>query len=83
MKSIGFYASSNRSDNLLHIETDGAVINVHVGLTDSEGRAVTSVQIIPDDEHRGGDGEGRMWHVAEDSGPANTRLIRDNEKETP
>lgn len=76
MKIVQFYAGRNRSDNLLHIETDGAVINVSVGLHDRDGNQVTAIEIIPDDERRGGDGAGRMWHVADDSGPANTRLIR-------
>lgn len=62
MKSISFYAKGNRSDNLLHIETDGAVVNIRVGLTDAEGHQVTSVQIIPDDESRGGDGNGNTWY---------------------
>ncbi len=46
----------------LHIETEGAIVNVTVGLTDSEGRAVPRVDGLPDDETRGGDGEGRIWH---------------------
>lgn len=45
----------------MHIEVDGAVVNITVGLTDEYGRRVTSVMINPDDESRGGDGEGRMW----------------------
>lgn len=65
MKTVQFYAGRNRSDNLLHIETDGGIINVRVGLTDAEGRAVTSVTISPDDESRGGDGKGRMWHLVD------------------
>lgn len=48
MKRISFYAKRNRSGNLLHIETDGCIVNIRVGLHDVEGREVTSVQVIPD-----------------------------------
>lgn len=76
MKSIQFYADTNRSDNLLHIETDGCVVNIRVGLTDFDGRRVTSVSISPEDESRGGDGQGSIWTVAEDSNAFVTRVIR-------
>jgi hypothetical protein len=58
---MGFYAKGNRAGNKLHIETDGCVVNIDVGLTDSAGHQVTSVRVSPDDETRGGDGEGRIW----------------------
>lgn len=61
MKRIPFYAGRNRSGNLLHIETDGCVVNIHVGLSDADGRDVTSVRVSPDDASRGGDGNGRIW----------------------
>jgi hypothetical protein len=48
MKRMSFYAKTNRSGNLLHIETDGCIVNIRVGLHDAEGREVTSVQVIPD-----------------------------------
>lgn len=64
-------------DKLLHIEGDGCVINVRVGLTDNQGRRMTSVQVIPDAEENGGDHEGRTWTV---DGALNTRIIRDHEK---
>lgn len=35
-------------DNLLHIETEGGIVNIRVGLTDRQGRKVTSVEILPD-----------------------------------
>ena len=63
MKRITFYADTNRSDNLLHIETDGCVVNIQVGLSDSDGRQVTRIDVHPDSEYRGGDGQGRMWHA--------------------
>ena len=49
MRRLSF-TKQNRSGNLLHIETDYAIINIHVGLTDSEGRAVERIDIIPDRE---------------------------------
>ena len=74
MKRIEFFAGRNRSDDLLHIETDGAVINIRVGLHDSDGRQVTSVEVLPDDESRGGDGYGYMWDTPD--GPIGGRLVR-------
>ena len=76
MRRIRFYAGRNRSGNVLHVETDGAVINVSVGLEDAAGRQVTTISISPDDESRGGDGSGRTWHRAGD------RVIRLHEGET-
>lgn len=79
MKKIGFYAKTNRSDNLLHIETDGAIVNVHVGLTNSEGRPVTRVDVIPDDASRGGDMSGQIWEIPAEDGNGVTRVVgRDN-----
>jgi hypothetical protein len=49
MKRITFHAKTNRSGNLLHIETDGCIVNIRVGLHDVDGRQVTNVQVIPDD----------------------------------
>ena len=36
-----------------HIEADGCVINLREGLSDRKGRAVTSVEILPDDHYAG------------------------------
>jgi hypothetical protein len=71
MKRMTFY-ESKRGANILHIETEGCIVNIQVGLTDAEGRKVTSVRILPEDEERGGDGDGRIWRVADDG----TRIIR-------
>jgi hypothetical protein len=55
MKRMSFYAKGNRSGNLLHIETDGCIVNIQVGLHDRDGRKVTSVRISPDNyAERGG-----------------------------
>lgn len=61
MKTIQFYAATNRSGNLLHIETDGCIVNIHVGLTDGEGRRVTRVDVLPEDESHP-DAAGDIWH---------------------
>ena len=48
MKRVSFYANSNKSNNLLHIETDFGIVNIRVGLIDRNLRPVTSIEIIPD-----------------------------------
>jgi hypothetical protein len=58
--------TANARDRLLHIETDGCVVNVRIGLTDSQGRRVTSVEILPDR------GAGEEWHLV---GTSNNRVI--------
>ncbi len=76
MKRVTFYASRRQSANQLHIETDGAVVNIEVGLHDAGGRLVTRVDVSPDGESRGGDGLGRFWVQ---DGP---RIVRLHEGET-
>jgi hypothetical protein len=44
MKTISH--TSKSKDKLLHIETDLGIINIRVGLTDTEGRRVESIEII-------------------------------------
>lgn len=46
MKTIQHHATAR--DKLLHVETEGCVVNISVGLHDREGREVTSVEIVPD-----------------------------------
>jgi hypothetical protein len=74
MKTIQFYAGRNRSDDVLHIETDGCIVNIRVGLHDSDGRLVTHISVIPDDESRGGDGYGYVWDTPD--GPIGGRVVR-------
>jgi len=50
-------------DKLFHIETEGCVVNIRVGLTNTHGKEVTSIEILPDEE----------WHV---DGPINNRVIK-------
>jgi len=83
MRRLGFYAKSNRSNNLLHIETDGAVINIRVGLRDDQGRAMTRVDVLPDNEYRGGDGYGNFWSFVPGDGPGVVRVLRYRDQERP
>lgn len=68
MRKISF-KKGNRSGNLLHIESEGMVVNIRVGLTDDQGNEVSRVDILPDDKTRGGD-----WHA--DTKNLGIRLIR-------
>lgn len=72
MKNISFYAKTNRSDNVLHIETDGAIVNVYVGLHDEDGHDVTTVEVLPDDASRGGE-----WKFPPDQLQSRIRVVRD------
>lgn len=63
--------SANARDKLLHVETDGCIVNIRVGLTDSEGRSVTSVEILPDGY------AGEEWTL---DGTVNNRVIREPER---
>lgn len=76
MKSLSF-TKSNRSDNVLHIETEGAIVNIYVGLHDGEGREVTTIEVLPDNADRGGE-----WSLgdAADQRAANVRLVRNEPK---
>jgi hypothetical protein len=48
-------------DRVLHIETDGAIVNIEVGLSDARGNRVTRVDVMAD---RTPDADGYMWdHV--------------------
>jgi hypothetical protein len=52
MKRVSFYkkrkGKSQARDNVLHIETEHCIVNITVGLTDTLGRSVTAIEIIPD-----------------------------------
>lgn len=54
--------------NVLHIETPNGIVNIRVGLRDRLGRAVDSVQCIPDEYA----GEPKVRRY----GPANVRMVR-------
>lgn len=40
--------TSRSRDKTLHIETDLGIVNIRVGLDDSEGHPVESIEVIPD-----------------------------------
>lgn len=54
MRTVTFYADTNRSGGKLHVETDGCIVNITVGLRNLEGCQVTRIDVLPDDEVRGG-----------------------------
>jgi hypothetical protein len=68
VKRESYYAKGNRTGNLLHIETDGCIVNIHVGLIDHDGHQVTRVDVIPDDERRSPDENGQYWHTEDVDG---------------
>lgn len=71
-ESAMFYAGKSGKTKTFHIETDGAIVNITVGLADREGHLITRVDVTPDDASRGGDGNGRMWVRPE----GDARIIR-------
>jgi hypothetical protein len=70
-KRATFYAGRGSKVKTFHVETDGCIVNITVGLTDSDGRQVTRVDVAPDDESRGGDERGRIWRQE----PGDSRII--------
>jgi hypothetical protein len=58
------------SDNTLHVETELGIVNIYVGLSDTGGHKVESVEIIPD----------KMDHVVkvEGSDYLRVRMIEEN-----
>ena len=68
MKAISFY-NNNRSNDTLHIETEGCIVNIRVNLRDMEGREVTSVEIIPDNY-------ASSYEKIEFDGTNNNRIIK-------
>lgn len=56
MKTISWYpprTPRGLNPNILHIEAEGCIVNVEVGLTDAQGRRVTRVEVIPDHQAGG------------------------------
>ena len=76
MKTIHHYKTAR--DKLLHIETEGAIINIRVGLQSSTYREVTHIEILPD---VCGDGCGNPpWMIADDpkAQALNIRLVQNS-----
>lgn len=78
-KRAAFYAR-RCGPQTFHIEVDGAIVNIMVGLETRNGRQVTRVDIIPDDERRGGDSDGRVW---KDLGDGRVVRLHENEHDLP
>jgi hypothetical protein len=66
MKRISHFKTARIK--LLHIETEGAIVNIQVGLHDHEGNEVTSIEIRPDKY------SGDMWELEPEI--HNIRVIR-------
>jgi len=47
MKTVHHFNTAR--DKLLHIETEGGIINIRVGLQNTEGQEVTSIEILADE----------------------------------
>ena len=47
-KTVSFYTNKREDMRTLHIETEGCIVNIRVGLHDRLGRKVTSIKILPD-----------------------------------
>ena len=50
-------ASKIRGGNGLHIEAEGCIVNIIEGIHDIKGRAVTAIEILPDNHYAGE----RIW----------------------
>lgn len=48
MKTIIFHDSNRNPHDKLHIETDGCIVNICVGLIKDDGRKCTVIEVIPD-----------------------------------
>ncbi len=62
--------------DVLHIEAPGCIINIRHGLTNRDGQAVTSINVIPDDHYAGE----KAWRVVADGWDAsgiNVRVVED------
>ena len=55
--------------DLRHIEVEGAIVNIREGLSDMKGRKVTSIEILPDETHKGE----RKWKLY---GYINNRVVQ-------
>jgi hypothetical protein len=83
MRVIDFYRKGNRSGGKLRIQTEGAVIDVNVNLTDAQGRRVLRVDVEPSGALRGGDGAGNFYGFTGHDDPGVTRVVRYRSAELP
>ncbi len=72
MRTISFY-KNNRSHNLLHIESEGALINLRVNLENYLGQEVTNIQVHVDTQEGWKLEEATTWA---NGGGVGIRLIK-------
>jgi hypothetical protein len=70
-QTVRFYGRPGQT-RTLKVETDGVMVVIEVGLTTNDGRRVTRIDKVVDNEQRGGDATGAMWDLADDG----IRVIR-------
>jgi len=76
LKTIVHTDTARRKDKLLHVEAEGCVVNINIGLTNDQGRSVTFVEIIPDKY------QGEEWDIEGDKERKghSVRVIRRSQK---
>lgn len=80
MRSINHFTSKDTDKNTLHIETEGATINIRVGLVSDSGNEVVNISVRPDSFA----GEPRWFVVDENDNRLEFigfRLVRETEEE--
>jgi hypothetical protein len=65
MKRVSHFNTSR--DKLLHIETEGGIVNIRVGLVTTGGNSFTHIEILPDNS------KGEEWTL---DGSVNNCLIK-------
>jgi hypothetical protein len=71
------FTKRNRSGNILHVETDMGIINIHVGLTNMDGCPVEHISIQAD---TGVQVEPGTWSRLNDKEGIGVRLIGKKEE---
>jgi hypothetical protein len=71
MKSIVFTTTNRNKDKTLHIETDGCIVNIRIGLNKDDGRKCTVIEVLPDDY------KGEEWDL--EVGSKFTRIVKRTE----
>lgn len=69
MRTIRHVRRSTKNPvEILHVETEGCIVNIHIGLSNSEGHRLTAVEVLPDRYI------GEEWDLAPGAA-TNTRVI--------
>lgn len=69
MKTVSF---TGKGVKILHIETEGCIVNITINLSNDKGESVTHIEVLPDRYC------GEEWRLAENS-PHNIRVIEGKE----